>query len=124
MSGIMVAMAAMGRLSALLGVGNSAGEYGYFVSAYGTLSATALAPNTIDRVIWDNVVGGTVILSLHGTSVANTDATFAAILLDGRLLTRASATYTANDGSGRTQWAWSVNTSAYPISGTKSFSVN
>lgn len=123
MSGILCALVGSGgRFAAALTVGNSAGEYGYFLSAYGSITSTAFGTNVVDRIIWDNTGSGAVILSLHGTSVANTDATFVALILDGRVLTRASSTYTANDGGGRTQWAWSVDTSGYPTTGTKAVS--
>jgi hypothetical protein len=125
MSGALAMLASVGgRFSAALTIGNSGGFYGYFLSSYGSITSTVFGTKTVDRIIWDNTASGTVILSLHGTSVANSDSTFVALIVDGHLLTRASATYTANDGSGRTQWAWSVDTSGYPTSGTKAVSAS
>jgi hypothetical protein len=103
-------MAASGSYSLVAGGSN---PYGYQNGVFGTLSPTKVGTNTITKIRWDNSTF--VILTMSGTSVANTDATFAAMLLGGNLFTRASATYTANDGLGGTQWAWSAVT--LPTSG-------
>lgn len=118
MTGV-AALSAPGRFLAALTVGNSGGNFGYFLSSYGSITSTVFGTRVVDRIIWDNTVSGAVILSLHGTSIANDDAAFTALTVNGNLLKRTSATYTANDGAGRTQWSWAVNTSAYPTSGTK-----
>jgi hypothetical protein len=118
---VLVGLAA--KLSARLTIGSSGGTLGYLTGAFGTLSPSAIPAATVDAVEWDNNASGFVLFKLHGTSVANSDATFRSINIDGNVLTRASSAYTANDGLGHTQWAWSPNTSGYPNTGTKSFIV-
>lgn len=112
-----------GRLVGAMAVGNSGSNYGYVTGSYGTLTPATFTDSagnvrTIDIWNWDNQVSGTVGFRLHGTSITNSDATFISVNIGGRVLTRAAAAYTANDGGGRTQWSWAANTSAYPLSGT------
>jgi hypothetical protein len=118
-------MAAMsGRLVGNMAVGDSGGgNYGYVNGTYGTLTpATFVDGGGTTRTVaiwnWDNASSGSVGFRLSGTSVSNSDTTFISVNVGGRILTRASATYTANDGTGHTLWSWSTNTSAYPTTGT------
>lgn len=124
MSGAVAAAlsSAVGKLIASIAIGNSGGQYGYRSGVFGSLSRAGYVDNggnarTVARAEWDHTASGNAIFSLSGTSVTNSDTTFTAIVINGAKLTRASGTYTANDGGGRTQWAWTLDTSAFPTTG-------
>lgn len=131
MSGVLALLGALGgMLRGLITLGNDgSGNYGYASGVYGSLSQTGFTDHggnsrTIAIVNWTVSASGAVGFRLSGTSISNSDTTFIRIQLGTLVLARSSATYTANDGGGRTQWTWSVDTSALPTTGSQALNVD
>jgi len=122
LNALLGAMSAM--LTASLNVGNDGVpvNYGYVSTVYGSITPAVFTDhggNSRTVAIWNwniNASGG-VSFRLLGTGIANSDTTFVSVAIGGRVLLRSAATYTANDAGVRTQWTWSLDTSAYPITG-------
>src|SRR5690606_41892643 len=85
-----------------------------------TYSDGIFQPCVVSRVKWQvHASTGVVWFSIGGRSVPNNDRTFVSIQIGSLTLTRANASYTANDGVNSTVWAWgNLNTSGLPTSGT------
>jgi hypothetical protein len=129
MSGALAAvLSALGQFLSTITVGtDGANERGYdsFAGLYGSLAApTAFRGNTISGITWNVNASGHIKLYMSGTGKANSDSTFASLRIAANAaVTRASAGYTSNDGAGNTLWTWSLNTTAYPNSGTAALSI-
>ena len=95
------------RLLALT-VGVSGTLKGYATGTYGALAPTTFRDNsgatrTVAALNW-NSTGSQLTLVLGGGGIPNSDATFAALNIGGRLFLRSAATFSAPSS---TLWQWS-----------------
>lgn len=108
MTGKLGALLANGGRSIAVTVGSSGDQYGFLVSTFGTVAPTAVADNsgvsrTINAIYWDDS-DDLLVFQLAGT-LANTNATFYGIIVNGVLYTRAAGT--ASIGVNST-WTWAL----------------
>ena len=126
MSGVLGMLLAGGsRLATTVTVGNDGSSYGYenFAGFFGAIGLGTFGSQTIAAITWTISASGAISFRLSGTSIADSNATFTAIFINGVVFQRSAASYTANDGNGNTLWTWGVDTSSYPTSGSVVFQV-